>query len=181
MSFYNYGEWVKQEDINKYLLDLFKKNLNINTSIMNYVYVEGGNGRDLMISSVLNKNTFDNYARNPPDVSAVALGSDEVTVCFVVLHMFGKNNNDITMYTDMDVKNIEGDPHAFDKFYIHFLNAQTTEETHYIAEEYIIGRIKEMIEKVKKIKKYWDHEKYIDTLVRFKNELTADEIRTLSE
>jgi len=74
MSFYNYGEWVKQEDINKYLLDLFKKNLNINTSIMNYVYVEGGNGRDLMISSVLNKNTFDNYAHNPPDVSAVALG-----------------------------------------------------------------------------------------------------------
>lgn len=181
MSFPNYGEWVKQEDRNRYLLDLFKKNMNINTSIMNYVYVVGGSGRDLMISSVLNRNTFDNYAHNPPDISAVALGSDEVTVCFVVLHMFGKNGNDITMYADIDAKNIEGDPHIFSNFYIHFLNAQTMEETHYIAEEYIICRIKEMMNKVKKIKKNWNHEKYIDTLVKFKTELTADEIRTLSE
>jgi len=177
--FKDYKEkWSDSEHMVDHMVELYKRNRGLNLVALSYMYGDGSN--DFVINVIMNSRSFQKYSKIPPEVSGAGMQGTKSIICFIVVHMFGQEGEELTLVGDMDAKNMEPEPHLFDNMYIRFFDAEAREEKTYIAEHNITFMMKRMLKVVREDKRIWTRENYLDDVVLFRTAMTNEEIRRLT-
>ena len=177
--FKDYKEkWSDSEHLMEHMKELFHRNRGLNLVALSYMYGDGSN--DFVVNVIMNDSSYQKYSKIPPEVSGTGIEGQQSIVCFIVVHMFSQEGEELTLIGDMDVKNMKPEPHLFDKLYIRFVNVETDEDTAYVGDSHITYMVKKMLKELRNDKRTWTRESYMNDVVLLRTELTSEEIRQLT-